>query len=710
MVLCKYYNSSSSSTTSHFHSLCCSIFHHFSSSMMIFLLLLLVPTSNSISFNYPSFQVNDYDKIKCVNDSFLSQDKVLELTKNKVHSPLTGSVGRATYSEPLHLWDSKTRWLTDFSTHFSFEIEAVNQSMYGDGLSFFLAPNGSEVPPNSAGGFLGLLSNETALSNSTTNQIVAVEFDSFQNSWDPSSDHVGINVNSIKSVEIKEWTSSIKTGSTANAWVSYDSTTKNLSVFLTYAKNPVFDGNSSVYHVVDLREVLPEWVSVGFSAATGDCIETHTIISWNFSSTTPPPPPIEKNNSTNSTSTPSPIKKNNSREIDDQGKKKSKIGLVVGKVVGVGILGSGLGFVLFIWLKMRMTPTPSSGSSKEDDDDMNFDVSTMDDDFERGTGPKRFSYSELVRATGNFDEAGKLGEGGFGGVYRGFLSDLNLNIAVKRVSRGSKQGKKEYVSEVKVISRLRHRNLVQLIGWCHERNEFLLVYEFMPNRSLDSHLFRGKKVLTWEVRPSIRQVINVLNFESPLPNLPSKLPTPVYFVPLMHRCELALASSYGLTGSHTEGSQCYCSSCTTNWSQGTFGSTPSIIQGLYLKAWASFCKPKHQSGLGLRDLNLLNLSLISKLGWRLLTDVNSLWATILKEKYFPQCHPLNSKPKTNSSWFWKGICKGLEHINKYSVWEIRDGESVNIWDHNWIPNLPHLPTKPSNSISSSQFTIIKTPF
>ena len=63
---------------------------------------------------------------------------------------------------------------------------------------------------------------------------------------------------------------------------------------------------------------------------------------------------------------------------------------------------------------------------------------------------------------------------------------------MKKISRGSRQGKKEYVTEVKVISLLRHRNLVKLLGWCHDKGEFLLVYEFMPNGSLDFHLF-GKR-------------------------------------------------------------------------------------------------------------------------------------------------------------------------------------------------------------------------
>ncbi|XP_042518450.1 L-type lectin-domain containing receptor kinase IX.1-like [Macadamia integrifolia] len=80
------------------------------------------------------------------------------------------------------------------------------------------------------------------------------------------------------------------------------------------------------------------------------------------------------------------------------------------------------------------------------------------------------------------------------------MSDLNIDVVVKRISKGSRQGMKEYASEVKIISRLRHRNLVHLVGWCHQRKELLLVYEFMPNGSLDSHLFRNRGSSTWELR------------------------------------------------------------------------------------------------------------------------------------------------------------------------------------------------------------------
>jgi serine/threonine protein kinase len=124
----------------------------------------------------------------------------------------------------------------------------------------------------------------------------------------------------------------------------------------------------------------------------------------------------------------------------------------------------------------------------------------MEEEFDQGMGPRRFRYNELAIATKHFSDKGKLGEGGFGSVYRGYLKDEDLHVAVKRVSKTSQQGKKEYVSEVTIISRLRHRNLVQLIGWCHGGGELLLVYEFMPNGSLDTHIHNQETILSWPVR------------------------------------------------------------------------------------------------------------------------------------------------------------------------------------------------------------------
>uniref|UniRef100_A0ACD5ZIV6 Uncharacterized protein n=1 Tax=Avena sativa TaxID=4498 RepID=A0ACD5ZIV6_AVESA len=128
--------------------------------------------------------------------------------------------------------------------------------------------------------------------------------------------------------------------------------------------------------------------------------------------------------------------------------------------------------------------------------------SKYQDELEQGTGPRRFTYNELAAATDGFSSRNKLGEGGFGSVYRGFLNKTNLHIAVKKVSKSSRQGWKEFVSEVKIISRLRHRNLVQLLGWFNggKDDNLLLVYELMPNGSLDAHLYKPDHLLPWTVR------------------------------------------------------------------------------------------------------------------------------------------------------------------------------------------------------------------
>ncbi|KAK2639753.1 hypothetical protein Ddye_027548 [Dipteronia dyeriana] len=206
-------------------------------------------------------------------------------------------------------------------------------------------------------------------------------------------------------------------------------------------------------------------------------------------STSPTPEPLTPN----STSLPPSISPNPGGVTPNSKNRRKKVRLVAGLIAGSSALIVGLSIV---WLVLRW-------KRKRNEADSKFDV-PFGDEFENGMGPKKFSYDELAIATDNFGEKNKLGEGGFGAVYKGFLRDLNTFVAVKKVSRKSKQGSKEYATEVKIISRLRHKNTVKLMGWCHEK-ELILVYEFMPNGSLDFHLFKGKSLLTWDVRYKIVQ-------------------------------------------------------------------------------------------------------------------------------------------------------------------------------------------------------------
>nr|XP_027101188.1 cysteine-rich receptor-like protein kinase 5 [Coffea arabica] len=115
-----------------------------------------------------------------------------------------------------------------------------------------------------------------------------------------------------------------------------------------------------------------------------------------------------------------------------------------------------------------------------------------------------FSFTSIEVATDHFSEENKLGQGGFGPVYKGKLVN-GLEIAVKRLNRMSGHGIQQFKNEVKVISKLQHRNLVRLLGSCIEKEERLLVYEYLPNNSLDSVLFDAAKrnILDWKRRKKI---------------------------------------------------------------------------------------------------------------------------------------------------------------------------------------------------------------
>ncbi|CAN0865086.1 L-type lectin-domain containing receptor kinase IX.1 [Linum grandiflorum] len=150
----------------------------------------MIPSpATAVSFNFTTFTQNTIADIFFQGDSFASNG-VLQLTKNAVGESLRSSAGRVTSRQLIPLWDRSTGELTDFTTHFTFRMKAANLSEnYGDGMTFFLSPANSQIPANSTGGYLALFSPDTALNGDKGHRIVAVEFDSSRNSWDPSDDH-----------------------------------------------------------------------------------------------------------------------------------------------------------------------------------------------------------------------------------------------------------------------------------------------------------------------------------------------------------------------------------------------------------------------------------------------------------------------------------------------------------------------------------------
>eukprot|EP01018_Ginkgo_biloba_P001912 Gb_17682 [translate_table: standard] len=123
--------------------------------------------------------------------------------------------------------------------------------------------------------------------------------------------------------------------------------------------------------------------------------------------------------------------------------------------------------------------------------------------FTLGFSKSMFTYEDLATATNGFSQANLLGQGGFGYVYKGILPDGQV-IAVKQLKIGGSQGEREFQAEVEIISRVHHRHLVSLVGYCISGSQRMLVYEFISNDTLESHLHRkGRPTMDWPTRLKI---------------------------------------------------------------------------------------------------------------------------------------------------------------------------------------------------------------
>ncbi|CAN0896938.1 Receptor-like serine/threonine-protein kinase SD1-8 [Linum grandiflorum] len=173
-------------------------------------------------------------------------------------------------------------------------------------------------------------------------------------------------------------------------------------------------------------------------------------------------------------------------------RKRIFIGAIVGSVV-IGILVSLLGLFLILRRKSMLKAAVNKYGIVAGDDQNNTQLSF-------------YSFKDVSAATDNFSESNKLGEGGFGPVYKGKLSG-DQEVAMKRLSKKSGQGLEEFMNELKLIAKLQHTYLVRLLGCCVEREEKILIYEYMPNRSLDKFLFGSsdQAKLNWGQRVKIAE-------------------------------------------------------------------------------------------------------------------------------------------------------------------------------------------------------------
>ncbi|WJX11292.1 hypothetical protein P8452_01920 [Trifolium repens] len=423
-----------------------------------------------LNFNFSTFQQNDANRLILLNNSYIQQSAI-QVTPDNSKTSISNLSGRALYKDPFKI--------ASFNTTFVLNI-TPETSLGGEGIAFILASDPT-LPKNSDGQWLGIVNAST---NGTSRAaILAVEFDTRQSSTeDGPNNHVGININSISSLKQASLSNTkVNLSSGLDVFIRIEYSNDVISVFgsMNETSNDSME-TLLVSPSLNLSSYLEQEVYVGFSASTSNYTELNCVKAWEF----------------------------NGVDISDK-KNYLWILIIIPIVILMIIIGGLVFFFLYFQRKKNMQIEEDTyGGGIEDQ----IQHSSM--------APKKYQLKELMKATSGFSHQNKLGEGGFGTVYKGILGN-NKEIAVKRVSKNSRQGKQEFIAEVTTIGSLHHKNLVKLIGWCYESKELLLVYEFMPNGSLDKYLYNQSselevqysKVLDWKTRNSvIRDVAQALDY------------------------------------------------------------------------------------------------------------------------------------------------------------------------------------------------------
>ncbi|KAL0306251.1 UNVERIFIED_CONTAM: putative L-type lectin-domain containing receptor kinase S.7 [Sesamum radiatum] len=432
-------------------------------------------SSENVTLEFPFFTPQDFTLL---GDSTLRSGAVRLTRDLRLPSSSSGSV---IYNYPIAFFNPETNVTASFSTRFSFSVDNINPSSYGDGLAFFLSPNNRTL--GSPGGYLGLVNS----SKLTQNRFIAIEFDTRQNLGfnDPDDNHVGLDIDSLFSFKTANpilQAINLKSGNVISAWVDYLNEKRKVEVFLSYSsskpENPLFTVD------IDLSDYLKEFMFVGFSASTEGSTELHYIKNWSFQ--TLGFRPVRPRTHPHNVSDNSVPLKPATPFADPRNRHHKRIAL------GLWISFPAFFCVVVLvigWVSVKKRRSMQTGMSSE---------------AELVTGPRQFSYKQLKSATEGFRQSRVLGHGAFGTVYKAFFVDLGMVSAIKR-SKHTHEGKAEFLAELSIIACLRHKNLVQLQGWCAEKGELLLVYEFMPNGSLDKVLYQAESgnPLKWPYRYNI---------------------------------------------------------------------------------------------------------------------------------------------------------------------------------------------------------------
>ncbi|XP_020232822.1 probable L-type lectin-domain containing receptor kinase S.7 [Cajanus cajan] len=422
----------------------------------ILFIILLTPTlSLNTTFSFPSFPLRN---ITLLGDSFL-RNGLVGLTRA---TPVpASSSGTLLYNHPFPTTTTTTP--SSLSTTFSFSITNTTSSTSSSTLTFFLNSSHSLsllFHPSPT-----LLSLQLSTSNTTTQSTLHL-----------------ITPNPI-----------------ITSWLLYNSHNKKLYVYLNYSSSSSSSSSStsskpqnpSLAVDLDLDHYFNDSLYVGFSASTLGSTDLVQLMTWSFEFQSFEKPDFINLHPHNGSLSPSTFVASSSTE-GNRGK-RFVIGLGVGVVVPAFfcLVLVVLGYVSFQkWRGVRRRKGFALGAP--------------------GCCPKEFGYKEVKLATKGFHASRVIGKGSFGTVYKALFEASGTVAAVKRSRQY--EGRTEFLAELSVIAGLRHKNLVQLLGWCVEKGELLLVYEFMPNGSLDKVLYQeceggsgtnNNNVLSWFHRVNI---------------------------------------------------------------------------------------------------------------------------------------------------------------------------------------------------------------